>query len=275
MADPMYRQIADDLRAKIEAGEFAPGSQLPTEIELRDMYDASRNTVRDSIKWLITRGLVETRPGQGTFVVERIQPFVTTLSEESESGFGADELITDEAGTSLRGQSQASPPRVEIQLARDKTAVALHLADDDQIISRFQQRYVNGRPWSMQVSFYPMDLLTRGATRLIQAMDISEGVLKYLAEVLGIHQVGYRDLIAVRTPNETETDFFNLPDDGRVAVVEISRTAFDEEGQPFRLTVSVYPADRNQFAFNVGKVPQSDRALEGGGRRDAQDHPRR
>ena len=83
MPDPMYRQIAEDLRQKIESGELGHGDQLPTELELREQYDASRNTVRDAVKWLITRGLVETRPGQGTFVVEKIDPFVTTLSERS------------------------------------------------------------------------------------------------------------------------------------------------------------------------------------------------
>jgi len=52
MGTPMYRQIADDLRAMIESEELAPGQQLQTEIELRDQYGASRNTVRDAIKWL-------------------------------------------------------------------------------------------------------------------------------------------------------------------------------------------------------------------------------
>ena len=81
MADPMYRQIADDLRRQIEARRACrPGAQLRTELELREKYEASRNTVRDAIKWLVTRGLVETRPGQGTFVVEKIVPFVTTLT---------------------------------------------------------------------------------------------------------------------------------------------------------------------------------------------------
>ena len=80
MADPMYRVIAEDLQDQIEARMLPAGAQLPTELELRDRYDASRNTVRDAVKWLITRGLVETRPGQGTFVVEKIVPFVTTLT---------------------------------------------------------------------------------------------------------------------------------------------------------------------------------------------------
>ena len=77
MSNPMYRQIAEDLRAKIESGELAPGTRLRTELELREDYDASRNTVRDAIKWLTNLGLVETRPGQGTFVVQKIAPFVT------------------------------------------------------------------------------------------------------------------------------------------------------------------------------------------------------
>jgi GntR family transcriptional regulator len=273
MADPMYRQIADDLRRQIETGELRPGSQLATELELRETYRASRNTVRDAIKWLITRSLVETRPGQGTFVVERIHPYVTTLSEDPEIGFGGDEHIADEAGM-LREQPRASPPRVEIQGARDKLAAALHLADDASVVSRFQTRYLDGAPWSMQVSFYPMHLVERGAVQLIHAIDISQGVLQYLAESLGIRQVGYRDLIAVRAPNETETAFFNLPEDGRVAVMEVSRTAFGQDGDPFRLTVSVYPADRNQFAVNVGNVPSNEKASGGGGRQVDQDHAR-
>ena len=58
MAQPMYQQIADDLRAQIEAHDLHPGEQLPTELQLRERYDASRNTVRDAIKRLISLGLV-------------------------------------------------------------------------------------------------------------------------------------------------------------------------------------------------------------------------
>ena len=82
MADPMYRQIADDLRGQIESGDLEPGQQLPTELELRDHHEASRNTVRDAIKWLTSLGLVETRPGQGTFVARKEDPFVTTLTRK-------------------------------------------------------------------------------------------------------------------------------------------------------------------------------------------------
>jgi GntR family transcriptional regulator len=256
MADPMYRQIADDLRRQIDDGELARGQQLRTEIELRDKYDASRNTVRDAVKWLITRGLVETRPGQGTFVIKRINPFVTTLSRDPETGGGSDEgpIYREEVESESR-IPDSTEPRVEMQKADETAAATLGLSLDAPIVSRHYQRSIDGTPWSLQTSFYPMSLVERGALRLLQATDITEGTVAYLRNELGIRQTGYRDVITVRAPNETETTFFKLPDDGRVGVFEILRVAFDEQRAPFRLTVSVYPTDRNQFAVNIGDVP--------------------
>jgi GntR family transcriptional regulator len=256
MAEPMYRQIADDLRRRIEAGELRPGERLGTEIELRDTYGASRNTIRDAIKLLMTRGLVETRPGQGTFVAEEINPLVTTLTADPEAGRGGGEEGVYIAEVTASGRTPAtSPPRVEVQRAHAAVAFALGIAEGDQLLSRHSQRFIDGIPWSLQTSFFPMSLVERGAWRLIQADDIRQGTAAYLRETLDIKQAGYRDRIAVRAPDGPEAGFFRLPDDGRIPVIEIRRTAFDERGTPIWLTVSVYPADRNQFAVNVGEVP--------------------
>jgi DNA-binding GntR family transcriptional regulator len=79
----MYQQIADTIQRQIDEGELERGQQLPTELELRETFNASRNTVRDAIKRLANLGLVETRPGQGTFVTAKVDPFVTILSGRS------------------------------------------------------------------------------------------------------------------------------------------------------------------------------------------------
>jgi GntR family transcriptional regulator len=91
MADPKCREIANDLQRRIESGELARGDRLPNEMEFRERYDASRNTVRDAIKWLTIRGLVETKAGQGTFVTQLIEPIITTLSEDPETGLAGGE----------------------------------------------------------------------------------------------------------------------------------------------------------------------------------------
>jgi GntR family transcriptional regulator len=250
----MYRQIAEDLRRQIEDGELAPGGQLRTELELRERYNASRNTVRDAIKLLITRGLVETRPGQGTFVVQKIVPFITTLT--GDPGIGSDgDIYLNEVKAGYR-LPDASVPRVEIQQAGSSLAEELRSAEGSTVVSRHQERRIDGTPWSLQTSFYPLSLIERGAALLIAAQDIQQGSVEYLWESIGIKQVGYRDTVKVRPPDATEARFFGLPDDGRVSVIETRRTAFDENGAPFRLTVSVYPADRNEFAVNVGQVPE-------------------
>ncbi len=260
-AEPMYRQIAEDLRTKIEAGGLAQGSQLPTEIELMDEYEASRNTVRDAIRLLATRSLVETRPGQGTFVIEQINPFVTTLTGDPQAGVETAIYIAE---VEASGRTPTTTrPRVEIQQASAVIADALRIKEDAQVVSRHQQRSIDGIPWSLQTSFYPMSLVERGALQLLQATDIKQGIVAYISEELGIDQVGYRDSIAVRAPDENEAAFFKLPTDGRVSVFEIFRVGFGQTGDRLRLTITVYRADRNRFLVNVGDVPM--RTLAEGG----------
>lgn len=260
MANPMYRQIAEDLRAQIESGSLQPGQQLRTELELREHYGASRNTVRDAIKWLTTLDLVETKPGQGTFVVRKMDPHITTLTTSPKVPTLYGEVDESAAGESTGKTKKraffSTDPQVEIQKAPGNIAEQLQVNEGSQVVSRHQKRYIDGTPWSMQTSFYPMGFVLKGADQLIQAEDIAIGTVKYLAETLGLKQVGYRDWITVRAPDATEAAFFNVPQDGRVAVFEIFRTAFDQTGTSMRLTVTVFPADRNQFIVNVGNVPE-------------------
>ena len=241
MTGPIYRQIAEELRRRIESGELPPGSQLPTELELREMFDnASRNTVRDAIRSLVTRGLVVTRAGQGTFVVERMVPFAVTMSTDSVTGLGGGE------GVAYMGQAraqrrtpEATLPRVEIQ------TMCTGLSTGD----------VDGKPWSLQTSFYPMSFVEQGASKLVEAKNIEPGAVKYVGETLNLKQVGYRDQVLARQPNEVESAFFRLPDSG-VAVLESMRTAYEAGGKPIRCTVTVWPADRNRLVYNVGAVPE-------------------
>jgi GntR family transcriptional regulator len=251
----MYRRIADDLRDKIESGVLGHGSQLPTELKLRERYDASRNTVREAVRWLMNRGLVETRPGHGTFVVEKIHPFVTQLTGRPDRGRDVEGPVYSTEASLPHRTPVATEPRVEIQQASSMIRHELRLTDNATVVSRHQQRSIDGARWSLQTSFYPMGLVERGALRLIQTPDIDEGAVAYLGASLGLRQAGYRDTITVRSPDSNEALFFSLPSDGRVMVFEVLRTAFDDLGQPFRLTVSVYPTDRNQFSVSVGEVP--------------------
>lgn len=64
-----YRQIAADLRARIEGGEFPVGSQMPTKDELMKSYGAALATVDNALRVLRKLEMVESRQGSGTFVL--------------------------------------------------------------------------------------------------------------------------------------------------------------------------------------------------------------
>jgi len=258
-AEPMYRVIADGLRRQIEAGELRAGVQLKTEVELREEYGradtrVSRTTVRDAIKLLVARGLVETRPGQGTFVVGRNDPFVSKLAVDPTAGGLEDKIYSSEVERQGRVPDETRP-RVEVQPPPPAIAQSLGLKGDDQVVSRHQQRSIDGTPYSMQTTYYPMRFVTeKGATRLLEARDIEGGVVDYLRG-LGIDQVGWRDQFILRPPDGNERTFFNLSDRVQVAMLRVQRTGYDKEGNPIRVTVTIYPGDRNQFEMEAGKVP--------------------
>ena len=262
---PMYRKIADDLRNQIESGQLARGSQLPTELELGDAHGASRNTIRDAIKQLTSQGLVETRQGQGTFVTRIIDPFVTVRSPNPEAGVSSagGEIAAAYLSSvnEQHRQARASIPKVEVMPCPRNVAPRLRIGPGDQVISRHRVLYIDEIPWSREISFYPFELFTTGASRLLIAQDIAEGTVRYLAETLRLEQVGYRDWVTARSPDNDEQEFFGLTHDA--AVFEVFRTAFDQHQKPMRVTVMIYPVDRNQLVFNFGDVPSLQ--YDGGG----------
>ena len=249
MPAPLYRQIAEELRAQIESGELVPGSQLPTELDLRQRYDASRNTIRDALKWLTARGLIEGRAGQGTFVMKANDPVVTLLSGPYE--IPGRDIRGADAGELMVAMSE---PRVEVRAAGEVAAM-LGLPVGAEVVSRQEIRFIDGMVWTLRTSFYPRELVERGAERLLGIRVIEEGVLRYLEDALGLRQVGYQDRIRVGPPDKEEAELFKLPDDGRVSVITVLRTSYAADRSAFQVTITAYPGDRNELLVNSGDLP--------------------
>jgi GntR family transcriptional regulator len=68
LALPLYQQLADELTAGLQKGDYAVGSRIPSEHELAQRYGLGRPTVRQATEVLVRRGLLERRRGAGTFV---------------------------------------------------------------------------------------------------------------------------------------------------------------------------------------------------------------
>lgn len=66
---PLYLQLRDVIRNKILSGEYPPGTAIPTEHELAEIYGIHRLTVRNTIDILVEEGLLKTKQGSGIYVV--------------------------------------------------------------------------------------------------------------------------------------------------------------------------------------------------------------
>ncbi len=66
----LYEQIVQQVEESIHKGALKPGSQLPPERELAHQFGVSRTAVREAVKALREKGLVEAYPGRGTFVTD-------------------------------------------------------------------------------------------------------------------------------------------------------------------------------------------------------------
>lgn len=67
---PLYEQIYEKIRAKIEERGYQVGDRLPSEKELSEQYHVSRITSKKAVELLAEEGLVTRIPGKGTFVIE-------------------------------------------------------------------------------------------------------------------------------------------------------------------------------------------------------------
>ena len=67
----LYRQIAEQLRSLMSAGEFTPGNRLPAERDLAKQLGVSRPSVREALIALEVEGWVEVRTGSGVYVLAR------------------------------------------------------------------------------------------------------------------------------------------------------------------------------------------------------------
>jgi GntR family transcriptional regulator, transcriptional repressor for pyruvate dehydrogenase complex len=72
-------QVASQLASQISEGRWLPGDKLPSESELCSTLRIGRSTLREALKSLAFVGLVQMRPGEGTYVLDRTQPLVDQI----------------------------------------------------------------------------------------------------------------------------------------------------------------------------------------------------
>lgn len=84
----IYEEIVDQIKDMISAGTFKPGDRLPSERDMSALLGVSRASVREAVTALQAMGILEVKPGEGTFVAytqnnDTIEPLAMVLAMEN------------------------------------------------------------------------------------------------------------------------------------------------------------------------------------------------
>ena len=103
----LYQEVAGQISALIDAGEFSAGERLPSERDLSARFEVSRPTIREAMIALEIQGRVEIRTGSGIYVLARADQAVPKMPDggADDAGPGPFELI--EARLMLEPQAAA------------------------------------------------------------------------------------------------------------------------------------------------------------------------
>lgn len=222
-----YRTIADDLRSRVEAGEFAAGRLLPSESELSRSYAASRITVRRALELLRDEGLVDARQGFGWFVAA--DPLRQTLGR----------LGTIESQLVASGMS--SERRIlEFGFVRASARVRQVLASD-QVLQVRRLNLADDQPFALVTVWCPEDL---GAG--LSRADVERAPFY---ELLPVPLGGAVQTIAAALAAPADAALLEVP--AGSAVLRCERTTSDVGGRAVLLSEHVFPAHRTEFVVDL------------------------
>ncbi len=228
------RRIYLLLRERILNGALEPGSRLPGELSIAAEYGVSRVTVRRALDTLANDGLIDRRPGSGTFVCERnsVQPIVADLSNV------LSHLVEMGRRTSVRLLSFAyvNPP--------ESVAGSLGLQPGERTQRSLRVRLVDGAPFSYLVTHVPERI---GVT--YSEADLASMPLLGLLERSGIVVEEASQSIGATLAGPDVAEALGLEIGS--PLLSLTRVVWDPSGQGVEHLHALYRPDRYSFHMDL------------------------
>jgi len=226
---PLYAQIRDMLRQKIQSGEFPPGTMIPAETELQRAFHVSRHTMRQALTALVEEGHLVRSRGRGTFVLQRRieEPLPKLLSFTQEMR--------------LRG-AEPSTRVVKVAWVRPSPALreALQVREHEQVLRIERVRCADGVPIAVTFSHLPRWVNLTGRE------DFSGSLYEMLTR-MGIKFAKAFQFIEAGRASSRLARELNVPRGSPVLVLR--RTLFADDGRAAEYVEGFYRADRYRYSI--------------------------
>lgn len=233
----LHRQLSQQLREAIGAGQYRPGDRLPTEPELAAQHGVSRITARQAVMQLVRDGLVVRRQGKGSFVAE---PPVHHDLVDLRGIY--DELVARGVNptTELLDYGEVLPPANVAERLRSAARKVLH----------YQRLYLRrDEPFAVSWAY-----LAPGVPRITREL-VAAHTTYHLFESFMHIKISHADLsVRARAPSAELRKLLRLRT--RTPVIAMERVSYALDGKPVEFTLYCANAESYEFALRVrGKVP--------------------
>lgn len=227
---PLYSRVYHALREKIENGDYAKGSLLPTENELQAQFNVSRVTIRKAVELLSEGGYVSVKQGRGTEVLDHrtsqklncVSSFTETLIER---GF--------EVGSKSTSVEKVIPP---IRVANE-----LLLDPNTEVVRLYRIRMANGKPIAIMINYVKSELVPD----LDKVYKDQESFYGILEKKYGVVIDSAVENIGARAAGMTEAELLQIPEGSPLL---ISRRITYSNGKPIEVVLTSIIADCYEYS---------------------------
>ncbi|MEV8604716.1 GntR family transcriptional regulator [Streptomyces griseoviridis] len=256
-----YRRVAEDIRRRIESGEFPPGALLPSRAALATEYAVGANVAAAAVRLLVSEGLARGRTGRGVFVRERTSASTMARSWTHERLQGRLAVHPDlrRTGPPAPGDdggpgagSERGVPSSRTEGADPDIARRLRVPPGEPVIRSEYQLSNDGLPAMICVSWEPLEITGGTPVSLPGAGPLAGGSVVARMSYIGIRVTRSTETVTARLATPDEAAALDL---GRgAAVAAIERTYWAGE-RPLETADLVVPGDRFHLAYEIPAEP--------------------
>ena len=228
---PLYFQLAQHLEAQIRQGSLAVGDRLENELKIAEDLGLSRPTVRAAFRYLVDKGLVLRRRGQGTIVMEEKVNRPVKLTS----------LFDDLSDVGRKPTTQVL--HNEVIKPSDMVREALQLDVGEFVIYLERLRLIGGEPIALMHNYIPTSLVTLN-TEMLEDHGLYE-----LLRAAGIFPEQATQRMSAKNASTQEARL--LEETKGIALLTMERTTYDDKGRAIEFAQHVYRASRYALSSTV------------------------
>ncbi len=227
---PIYLQICDLIREKIDSGEMSIGSRVWSENEIMEKFDVSRNTARKAIETLVVDGIVGRVQGKGSFVQRpKVESGLQYLSSFSE------EIIA-------KGLTPSSKvlcfERVHPNLVHAKN---LKITEKEWVYKLERVRLADDEPIAHNVTFIPENLCPDLENYSFHENSLYKVLENKFHHVLSWQRTTVKPIVA----DERLSEILSVPVEA--PLLQTESVSYLAGGTPIESNINIYLSERYEF----------------------------